>query len=139
MQPVGLHQLLNKVGRQQTAHLHLLSVQPGSQVGHQAALLHPQLALEEEDLLGPQPVTGGHLLQQPLQAGHTSLVMAELALAVIKSRTVEILKHKENCCSAEIFVIRLHSPLCCEYHVNLLLPDVHEFVDMLVKPQLRRK
>ena len=66
MQPVGLQQILNKVGRQQTAHLHLHthSVQHGSQVGHQAALLHQQLALEE-DLLGPQPVAGGHLLQQP--------------------------------------------------------------------------
>ena len=67
MQPVGLQQILNKVGRQQTAHLHLHthSVQHGSQVGHQAALLHQQLTLEEEDLLGPQPVAGVHLLQQP--------------------------------------------------------------------------
>ena len=92
VQPVGLHQLLNKVGCQPTAylHLHTHNVQPGSQVGHQAALLHQQLALEEEDLLGPQPAAGGHLLQQPQQAGHTSLVMAELVLGAIKSRTVEI-------------------------------------------------
>ena len=101
VQPVGLHQLLNKVGRQPTAHLHLHThyVQPGSHTGHQAALLHPHLALEEEDLQGPQPVTGGHLLQQPLQAGHISLVKAELTLANIKSRTVEILNQKENVAS----------------------------------------
>ena len=102
MQPVGLQQILNKVGRQQTAHLHLHthSVQHGSQVGHQAALLHLQLALEEEDLLGPQPAAGGHPFPSsprlPLQAGHTSPDM-ELTLAIMKSQTVATLKQKENC------------------------------------------
>ena len=85
-------------------HLHTHSVKPSRQVGHQAAPLHPQLALEEEDLKGPQPVAGGHLLQQPLQAGHTSLVMTELALAATKSRTVEILKSNRKLLHREIFV-----------------------------------
>ena len=100
MQPVGLHHFLNEVGRQQTAHLHLHthSVQHGSQVGHQAALLHLQLALEGEDLLGPQPAAGGHPFPSsprlPLLAGHTSLDM-ELTLAIMKSQTVATLNKKK--------------------------------------------
>ena len=146
VQHVGLPQLLTKVGRQQTAHLHLHphSVQPGSQVGHQAALglLPTQLALEEKDLLGPRTVAGGHLLQQPLPAPASRAHQTRHGRADPRCHEIT------NCRDFNTNITLLHRGNICNttsincvlrVYVDLLPPDVPELVYMLVKPQLYRR